>query len=341
MKRVAVAVALLVLLGGCNAFGGSAAPTPGDTVTAAPVPTAETTPTPTGTPGECVSPEPAAAPVSTPTPRAEPVALIGPNGTVGGATLAAVHRRALANFSFHLRAGSSGEVWSLADGTAFTYEGAGLGVGSPWAYAVGGRLYTLRTDEGQLVFDERDYGRDSALRRGLVPLLTGQRWLTGEIGPYNYSVVGTREYENTTVRVLEDTTDEDGIVVRPSPRAGALLFVNSTVFVDERGIVRYARHVEHLRYGPGTEVPNRTTVATFTVDQVGTAAIHRPAAFCVTNPTAIRTAGPSFGPTPTARGSSTGESATDSPDGATTVTGNASTPEPTEAPDPTVTETPT
>ena len=306
-------VVLLVLLSGCNAFGGSADRTPAETVTAAPVPTAGTVATPTGTPGNCVSPKPAAAPVSTPQSRADPVELTDANGTVDGRTLAARHGRALSNYSFHLRAGSSGEVWSLPGAVAFTYEGAGLGVGAPWAYAVGGRLYTLRTDEGQLVFDEDPYGRDSLAREQLVPVLTGERWLAGQVGTYNYSVVDTREYDDTTVRVLEDTTTEEGLVVRPSVRAGALLFVNSTLYVDANGVVRYVRHVEHLRYGPGTGIPNRTTVATFQVDQVGTAGIHRPAAFCVTNPDAIRTAGPEFGPNPTVVGSSFDESLTAGP----------------------------
>lgn len=321
MKRIAVAVALLVLLSGCNAFGGGTDRTPAETVTAAPVPTVGTVATPTGTPGSCVSPRPAAAPVSTPQPRADPVALTDANGTVDGQTLAARHGRALSNYSFHLRAGVSGEVWSLPDGAAFTYRGSGLGVGAPWAYAVGGQLYTLRADEGQLVFDERAYGRDSPVREGLVPVLTGERWLAGQIGAYNYSVVDTREYNSTSVRVLEDTVTEEGLVVRPSVRAGALLFVNSTLYVDAHGVVRYVRHAEHLRYGPGTGIPNRTTVATFTVDQIGTAGIHRPAAFCVTNPNAMRTPGPEFGPNPTVVGSSIDESRTAGPDGtAPTVT---------------------
>jgi len=336
VKRVVVAVVLLVLLSGCNAFGTTAERTPAETVTAAPVPTAGTVATATGTPGNCVSPKPAAAPVSTPQPRTDPIELTGASGTVDGRTLSARHGRTLSNYSFHLRAGTSGEVWSLPGGAAFTYQGSGLGVGAPWAYAVGGQLYTLRTDEGQLVFDEREYGRDSPTRERLSPVLTGERWLAGQIGAYNYSVVDTREYNGTTVRVLEDTTTEEGLVVRPSVRAGALLFVNSTVYVDAHGVVRYVRHVEHLRYGPGTGIPNRTTVGTFTVDQVGTAGIHRPAAFCVTNPDAMRTAGPEFGPNPTVVGSSIDEPRTAGPDTtASTVTapvnGSTATPDGTSA----------
>jgi hypothetical protein len=302
VKRLGLAVALLVLVSGCNAVGGTNAPAPAETATAAPVPTVEATATPTGTPGECASPRPAAAPESTPAPRAEAVALTDADGEVGGATLAASHRRALTNYSFHLRAGTSGEVWSLPDAAAFTYEGPGLGVGAPWAYAVGGRLYTLRTDEGQLVFDERDYSRDSRVRERLVSVLTGEHWLAGEIGPYNYTVVDTREYRGTTVRVLQDTRDR-GVVVQPSARSDAFLFVNSTVYVGPHGIVRRVRHVEQNRYRPSAAVPNRTVVATFAVDQVGTADIHRPAAFCVTDPSAMRTAEPIPGQRATVAGS--------------------------------------
>jgi hypothetical protein len=99
------------------------------------------------------------------------------------------------------------------------------------------------------------------------------------------------------------------------------------VYVDAHGIVRYVRHVEHVRYGPGTGIPNRTTVATFTVDQVGTADIHRPAAFCVTDPDAMRTAGPEFGANPTVVGSSIDAAVTAGPGNTSTLTApaNAST----------------
>lgn len=331
MKRLGLAVALLVLVSGCNAFGGTNAPAPAETATAAPVPTVEATATPTGTPGECASPRPAAAPESTPGPRAEAVALTGTGGEVSGMALAARHGRAVANYSFHLRAGTSGEVWSLPNGTAFTYEGPGLGVGAPWAYAVNGRLYTLRTDNGQLVFDERDYGRDSPVRERLVPVLTGERWLAGEIGPYNYTVVDTREYRGTTVRVLQDTRDR-GVVVQPSARSDAFLFVNSTVYVGPHGIVRRVRHVEQNRYGPSATVPNRTMVATFAVDQVGTADIHRPAAFCVTDPSAMRTAEPIPGQRSTVAGTRVDDPTATGPGTAAASTGTA--------PNGTATETP-
>jgi len=291
VNRSAVAVALLVLLSGCNAFGGAPEPTPEETVTPVDVPTDDpvATTTETNTPGNCVAPRPAAAPGSTPAPRAEPITLPDPDGdgAVTGRDLTVLHGRALSNYSYHLRTGSTVEVWSLPDAAAFTSEGVGFGVGWPWAYAVGGRLYTLRSDRGDLVFSERPYGPDSATRQRLASVLTGEQWLLEQTGPFNYTVVDTREYDNTSVRVLRDTTDE-GLVVESSPLTGALLFVNSTLYVDDHGIVRHVRHVEQLRYGPTDDIPNRTTVRTLAVDRVGTVEIHRPAAFCASDPDVIR-----------------------------------------------------
>jgi hypothetical protein len=298
VRRLAVVVAVLVLVSGCNALG-DAEPSPAETVTAAPVPALETaSPTATTDRADCAAPRPGPAPESTPVPREEPMALPVTDGRIGGSALAAQHGRTLLNYSFHLRAGSSGEVWSLPDAAAFTYEGIGLGAGlgstqggAPWTYAIGGRLYSLRTDNGQLVFDERPYSVDSPERDRLRRALTGERWLAAHVGPYNYSVVGTRSVDGTERRVLEDTLEEP-ILRRPDARSGALLYVNSTLTVDRHGIVRSVRHVERLRYGPRTDIPNETRVSTFAVDQIGTADIHRPAAFCVTNPDAMRTAVP-------------------------------------------------
>jgi len=299
-RPAAVAVALLVLLSGCNAFGGAAEPAVEETVTPVEVPTdgPVTATTETGTPDNCVAPRPATAPRSTPTPRAEPVTLPDPDGDgiVTGTDLTTLHGSALSNYSYHLRTGGTVEVWSLPDAAAFTYEGVGFDVGWPWAYAVGGRLYTLRSDREDLVFTERSYGPDSPTRQRLASVLTGEQWLLEQVGPYNYTVVDTREYDNTTVRVLRDTTDE-GLVVESSPLTGALLFVNSTLYVDDDGIVRRARHVEQLRYAPVDDIPNRTTVWTLAVDQVGSTDIHRPTAFCASNPDVIRSA--TSTPTPT------------------------------------------
>lgn len=281
---------LVVVVSGCSAIGG-ADPSPTETVTPVPVPSVETaSPTPTDRP-DCAAPRPGAAPVSTPAPRETPLALPGDGDRIDGAALATRHGQALSNYSFHLRTGSSGEVWSLPDAAAFTYRGTGLGISSPWAYAVGGRLYSLETDNGQLVADERPYESDSPTRERLRRVLIGERWLTSRIGPYNYTVVGTGEHGGVDVRVLRDTVDEP-LVVRPSPRAGALLSVNSTLYVDRHGVVRGVRHVERLRYDPDAGLPNETQVSTLTVDQVGTASLHRPASFCVIDPSAIRTAAP-------------------------------------------------
>ena len=338
MDRLGVVVAALVLASGCNAIGGTA-PAPTETVTPVAVPTVETTePTATDRP-DCAAPRPGPAPVSTPPPRADPLALPGEGDRINGTELARLHGRTLSNYSFHLRAGSSGEVWSLPDAAAFAYEGTGLGVESPWAYAVDERLYTLETDNGQLVLDEHPYGSDAPARERLRRVLTGERWLTDLVGQYNYTVAGTDSYRGTDVRVLRDTL-ENSVLRRPDPRAGALLYVNSTLYVDRHGIVRGVRHVERFRYGPNMGIPNETRVMTFDVDRVGTADLHRPAAFCVSEPSAMRTATPTRGANATVIGSSVeGANATDAPTGRTTTDGgmNTSTPTPT----PTPTDTPT
>mgnify|MGYP000265213303 CR=1 FL=1 len=315
MKRLAVgvAVAVLVLASGCNAIGG-AEPTAAETVTPAPVPTvgtAETVESTVTDRGDCAAPRPGVAPKSTPPPRDEPVALPVVDGRVNGSALAALHGQRLSNHSFHLRAGSSGEVWSLPDAAAFTYEGIGLGIGAPWTYAIGGQIYTLRTDDGQLVFDERAYGFDSETRERLREVVTGEQWLTTHVGPYNYSVVGTRSVDGTEVRVLRDTVDQPFLRL-PNARAAALLYVNSTLSVDRHGIVRSVHHVERFRYDPRAGIPNETRVTTFSVDQVGTADLHRPAAFCVTDPGAMRTAVPTDDRNPTVVGSSAGGTSTPS-----------------------------
>ena len=338
MDRLGVVVAALVLASGCNAIGGTA-PAPTETVTPVAVPTVETTePTATDRP-DCAAPRPGPAPVSTPPPRADPLALPGEGDRINGTELARLHGRTLSNYSFHLRAGSSGEVWSLPDAAAFAYEGTGLGVESPWAYAISGRLYTLETDNGRLVLDERPYGSDAPTRERLRRVLTGERWLTDLVGQYNYTVAGTDSYRGTDVRVLRDTL-ENSVLRRPDPRAGALLYVNSTLYVDRHGIVRGVRHVERFRYGPNMSIPNETRVMTFDVDRVGTADLHRPAAFCVSEPSAMRTATPTRGANATVIGSSVeGANATDAPTGRTTTDGGMNTSTPT--PIPTPTDTPT
>jgi len=310
VRRLTAVVAVLVLTSGCNAIG-NAGPSPAETVTAAPVPAVETANRTTTDRADCAAPRPGPAPESTPAPRDEPVALPIAEGRINGSALAALHGRSLSNYSFHLRAGSSGEVWALPDVAAFTYEGIGLGAGlgstqsgAPWSYAIGGRLYSLRTDNGQLVFDERPYRADSPERDRLRRALTGERWLASRVAPYNYTVVGTRTVNGTELRVLEDTLDQP-VLRRPDPRAGAMLEVNSTLYVDRYGIVRAARHVERLRYVPKAGIPNETRVSTLEVDRIGTADLHRPAAFCVTNPDAMRTAAPTDSQTATHTGPTT------------------------------------
>jgi hypothetical protein len=121
----------------------------------------------------------------------------------------------------------------------------------------------------------------------------------------------------------------------PDARTVAQLFVNSTLAVDRHGIVREVRHVERLHYGPNTDIPNETRVATFAVDQVGTADLHRPAAFCVSNPDAMRTAVPTDGQNGTLPGTTTSSTPTPNASDVDTLTPNASAGTQTSTPSPT------
>jgi len=270
-------VALLVVASGCNVFGtgvggGEGSETP--TLTPVPVPEAEPVRT---TPGaeECLAPR-VADPDRTPAPTpSTPVPLGAENGTVSGAVLVDRHTARLANHSFALRVGAT-EIESMPQATAFTYEGVSLGFSAVRVFAVAGTTYRLHeTGEGVTV-GEHPYNRDSPESDWYVEVLTGTHWLTDRVGSLGYRQVDTRTWNGTEVRVLRDTFDGEALV-----GTGEAVSINSTVFVDRRGVIRHVRHVRTIQSDEGDDIATATEVQTFTVTEVGTVTVSRPDAFCV------------------------------------------------------------
>lgn len=291
MHARTLVVAVLVVTSGCNALG-AGDPGVDGTVTPVAVPDVAPaeTPRPTAAGRECLAPPPETPTGGPPPTPEEAVPLGGGDGVVNGSALVDRHVRALSNDSYRLRIGNRTTVWSMPDAAAFTYEGLELGVGGPWVYAVAGTAYTLRPGDGGLVLDEEAYGPDSAARDRLVGVLTGEHWLGQRLSWHEYTVVDTRTWNGTEVRVLADAVEAPLLLQSDSRNAG-VMYLNSTVYVDRRGIVRYVRHVRRIDY-QDDELENQTVVDTLTVDQIGTARVHRPAAFCVSNPGDVRTPTP-------------------------------------------------
>jgi hypothetical protein len=195
-------------------------------------------------------------------------------------------------------------VWSLANHSAFAYAGSSEGEDLFTAYAVGGTLYELdHNDDGPDVLREQPY-RSATVPGRILPILTGSNWFDNAIGDYEYEIVGTREWRGTRVRVLR------WVVEAPTLVGFKYVFeANSTVLVDQRGVIRHVDHYEqyvwvHPEQDPedtdGSELSvdrgaARRASYNFSVTQLGTAPIPRPDAFCgrdggdvvVRTPTAI------------------------------------------------------
>lgn len=266
MNRFAVAV--LVVLAGCS---GLAAPSgdQAETATLTPAPVPETDRTPTGEQTTCLAPR-AAATERTPRPTpATPVPVPGENGTVRGADLVERHLDALTTRGFRLRVDGT-RVTSVSGGAAFRFNGSLLGFGPVQLYAVGGTIYRLHeTDDGVSVTTTAN-SPGSERAQWYLDVLTGDVWLSERVTRSHYRFVGTRTDNGTAVRVFESTRavtlTENGETVR----------ANSTVLVDRRGVIRHVRHVS--RSGD-PDAAHR--VETYIVTAVGSVSLSRPAAFCV------------------------------------------------------------
>jgi len=291
VQRAVVVVALVALLSGCNALGGTGgngAATDSPVVSPAPVPSqAPTASTATERPGTCLAPPPATPGPSTATTPAEPAALPGTGDVVNGSALVDHHARTLATQRFHLRIGNGTNVWAMPRAAAFTYEGFELGLKTSRAYAAGGTLYTLDLSRGDYRVVREPYRTGSPTNQRLLASLTGRTWLADRLARYDYAVVDTRTWNGVDVRVLRDTLEQRLLLGPESPYNG-LLDVNSTVYVDRRGIVRRVRHVRDLEIQVGIdEYENVTQVHTLRVPSVGSTRVFRPADFCVRDPDSV------------------------------------------------------
>ncbi|QLH81767.1 hypothetical protein [Halosimplex pelagicum] len=304
MHRRTVVVALLVVLAGCNAFaGGDGTDRPGTaTLTPVEVPTAESLRTATPTSTECLAPR-VAADDRTPAPTpATPVPLAAANGTVDGDAIVAGHGAALDDHSFSLRMDGT-RVRAMPGAAAFTYEGVTLGFQSVQVFAVAGTIYRLRQVEGGVSVAQRPYDPDSPGSTWYRDALTGENWLDERIGGYNYTHIGTRTWNGTEVRIFEEARDIEVLV-----GSGEALSVESTVFVDRRGVVRRVRQVRTLQRDTIDGIVNTTEVETFSVGEVGGVTVSRPDAFCVPGSEAVTVTTP--GPNATAAGSDRSPDAT-------------------------------
>jgi hypothetical protein len=287
VRRIALVVAVLVLVSGCNGvLSGQGTAT--ETVTPAPVPSPE--PTVAGTDaGRCLVPPPAPRPGTPAPPPSTTQSLPIRNGTVVGADLVALHASVLPNYRYHLRIGDGYDVWSLANHSAFAYEGSDEGTRLRTIYAVGGTLSELdHNEDGPDVLRQRPY-RAGDPGPGLLPLLTGSEWFENAIGYYGYELAGTREWNGTEVRVLRWRVDRPHLM-----GFKWLIEGNSTVYVDRRGIIRRVQHYERFVWVHPDEDPTKVNESEldvnegaaqyvsydFSVTELGTAPIPRPDAFC-------------------------------------------------------------
>jgi hypothetical protein len=272
VTRLVVPVALLLVLAGCSGFAGpdgERAAT--ETLTPAPVPE----PDPVRTPGgatTCLAPR-AVATTGTPPPTpATPAPLPVENGTVRGDQLVERHLATLVDHSFSLRAGET-SVTSMAGGVAFSFEGTLLGFGPVRMYAVGGTLYRLKETDRGVTVTTTAYDGDSERRTWYFDVLSGEVWLSERVGRSTYRAAGTRTWNGTAVRVFESTR---AVTLTD---AGRTVPANSTVLVDRRGLIRRVRHVSAV--ATAQSATREVRVETYAVDDVGTATLSRPDAFCV------------------------------------------------------------
>ena len=268
MSRFAVAVAVLVVLAGCSGLERSSDDRMGTTtMTPAPVPAGDRTAI--GGRTTCLAP-PAGASDRTARPTPETAGPIpGENGTVRGAALVERHLDAIAAHGFTLRTNST-RVTSLPGGTAFRFNGTLLGFGPVRLYAVGETIYRLHETDDGLSVTTTVYDPGSERVEWYLDVLTGDVWLSERVARSHYRFVETRTWNDTTVRVFESTR---AVTVTEN---GEPVTATSTVLVDRRGILRHVRHVSRP-----TETDAAPRVATYTVTQVGSVTLSRPAAFCV------------------------------------------------------------
>ena len=293
----AVVAMLVVLVSGCNGFPGGSEPTIEETVTPVPIPDEGSTATPSD--GRCLAPPPAVpSSVGQRTPVVTDTWPI--NDTVFGTALIERHDAVLPEQDYTLRAGEQRRVWSLHNHSAFAYTSGDDNNSAITAYAVGGRLYeryNFSADKATLIRGSYEPSRDPGGQ--FISSLTGADWLTGIIGTYPYELQGTTTYRGTEVRVLNTT-----VLAATFVGDKYMLAINSTVYVDRRGVIRYVHHYERYNWQPtASEEAIRVINTTFEVDDLQPADIQRPSSLCGIDPgsvTIVNRTAPYRSDTPTA-----------------------------------------
>jgi hypothetical protein len=273
MRRVAVAVALVVVLSGCNGVvGGDGA----RTVTPAPVPTAaDDRAASPREPTECAAPRPATPDATEPAPTpTTPVPVPATGGVVEGEQLIETNAAALRNHSYRLRAGDSIRVRALAGAAAFTFRGS-YQTQYLSVYAVNGTLYSVDLASDSSSVSTETYRPGAPRDNRIAPSAMVSHWLAGVVGPYNYTDAGTREWNGATVRVFRSDARRPQYV-----RLQRVVALDSTVYVDRRGIIRWIHHEQRYRNVLGDDNRTKWRNETLVVTDVGTARIERPPGLC-------------------------------------------------------------
>jgi len=273
MKRAGViALAVMMILAGCPADGGSE-----QTVTPAAVPAMPTT-TPTPDSGfltTCDVPRPVFAERSTPEPLASPATIPTEDGTVNASAVVATHEATIAKYRYRLT-GTGLSVVATRNQSAFLAT-VGSNASSVSHYAINGTRYTYFVENrGRQHYSVGQHPPERSTVFGGSLSLTGGATVERILRTYPHRIETVRDDGWT---VLNGTTDEPRIVGDRE-----VLHVNSTVMIDSRGIVREVRTRSVYRSRGLDDGSRRTENVSMLVSQVGEATFERPDWACIAAP---------------------------------------------------------
>jgi hypothetical protein len=226
------AVVVLVLLAGCSGFLGSDGGGPAETVTPAPIPETATE---------------------------RPVPVPQENGSVDLQRVLERHDAALSGRSFHRRVVREGprntrDVWVDRDADIVRVRRT-FGPLADDAVVTNGTLYRAVSDD-----PNRDYiTSESDDSPPYVSTLSGVRLLDVFLSDYTYERVGTVQRGGRTLALLA-TNDTDIPITAGDP--DQTVAVQSRLYVDRGGIVRYVDHYERHSDGTNSTVQMRVTTGT-------------------------------------------------------------------------------
>lgn len=272
MRRVGVlALALVTILAGCPADGDVDA-----TVTPADVPDLPS-PTPTATPPDsltidCDVPTPPPAPDAQPEPPSGPASIPLEDGVVNGSALADRHETVLSNYRYRLAAPDR-SIFAAANWSALraTVGESGSTISH---YAVDDTKYTYYfEDGGRTRFGISSYEPGPSLTDfGGTTSLTGRPTIERVFSAYPHRVDRVRADGWTVLRA----THEEWV----GSEDASVEYLNSTVLVDRRGIVRRVDTRVVPEETADGDVPLAGTT-TLWVTHVGSATFDRPDWVCM------------------------------------------------------------